>query len=206
MMSGSDLSDWAFSDPMKVRTRYYAIELGRRLGCPSVQSKEVIQLQEAMYNGYLRYIYKDQYAFKQAFDESYVKQYLNIPYAEQTDAYAVVSCLRYDKKAEEINNIVRDIIPLRGAPTFVWTPVVDGTSGFFPRTPSKERTLGNFAKLPLLAGVVQDEGSLTFQFYLSHPEFYQCLLSRSTTSFSFSKSTRLFPGSKSINSLVTEVS
>nr|CAH8846194.1 unnamed protein product [Trichobilharzia regenti] len=170
MMSGSDLSDWAFSDPMKVRTRYYAIELGRRLGCPSVQSKEVIQLQEAMYNGYLRYIYKDQYAFKQAFDESYVKQYLNIPYAEQTDAYAVVSCLRYDKKAEEINNIVRDIIPLRGAPTFVWTPVVDGTSGFFPRTPSKERTLGNFAKLPLLAGVVQDEGSLTFQFYLSRTE------------------------------------
>ncbi|CAH8539858.1 unnamed protein product [Heterobilharzia americana] len=165
MMSGADLSQWAFSDPEKVRTRYYAIELARRLGCPSVQSKEVLQSQEAVSNTNPHRLHASK-AFEQPFGKSYVKQHLNIPYSVQVDAYAMIYCLRYEKTAEQINNVVLELHSLPGAPSFVWTPVVDGVSGFFPRTPARERVLGNFAKLPLLAGVVRDEGSLALEHFL----------------------------------------
>ncbi|CAH8494807.1 unnamed protein product [Schistosoma turkestanicum] len=165
MMSGSDLSQWAFSDPVKIHTRYYAIELAQRLGCSSVQTNAINESQQYLRNTnlYRSFINK---SFKMPFGESYVKQHLTIPYSVQVDTYALIYCLRYEKTAEQINNIVLELHSLPGAPSFVWTPVVDGMSGFFPRTPAKERSLGNFAKIPLLAGVVQDEGSLALEHFL----------------------------------------
>ncbi|VDP72392.1 unnamed protein product, partial [Schistosoma mattheei] len=165
MMSGSDLSQWAFSDPAKVRTRYYAIELAQRLNCSSVQINAINESQQYIRNANLHRSYTNK-TLKLPFGESYVKQPLTIPYSVQVDAYALIYCLRYEKTAEQINDAVLELHSLPGAPSFVWTPVVDGISGFFPRTPAKERSLGNFAKIPLLAGVVQDEGSLALEHFL----------------------------------------
>lgn len=47
----------------------------------------------------------------------------------------------------------------KGAPEAVWTPVVDGRVGFLPRMPIKERRQGRFSHVPILAGVVHDEGT-----------------------------------------------
>ncbi|KAK4472087.1 hypothetical protein MN116_005458, partial [Schistosoma mekongi] len=165
MMSGADLSQWAFSDPVKVRTRYYAIELAQRLGCPSVQTHAINESQQQVRTANPHRSFSSK-AFKLPFGESYVKQHSTIPYSVQVDAYSIIYCLRYEKTAEQINSVILDLHSLPGAPSFVWTPVVDGIAGFFPRTPAKERSLGNFAKLPLLAGVVQDEGSLALEHFL----------------------------------------
>uniref|UniRef100_A0A095CE64 Neuroligin-4, Y-linked n=1 Tax=Schistosoma haematobium TaxID=6185 RepID=A0A095CE64_SCHHA len=171
MMSGSDLSQWAFSDPAKVRTRYYAIELAQRLNCSSVQINAINESQQYIRNANLHRSYTNK-TLKLPFGESYVKQPLTIPYSVQVDAYALIYCLRYEKTAEQINDAVLELHSLPGAPSFVWTPVVDGISGFFPRTPAKERSLGNFAKIPLLAGVVQDEGSLALEHFLYQLDQY----------------------------------
>ncbi|RTG82413.1 neuroligin [Schistosoma bovis] len=171
MMSGSDLSQWAFSDPAKVRTRYYAIELAQRLNCSSVQINAINESQQYIRNVNLHRSYTNK-TLKLPFGESYVKQPLTIPYSVQVDAYALIYCLRYEKTAEQINDAVLELHSLPGAPSFVWTPVVDGISGFFPRTPAKERSLGNFAKIPLLAGVVQDEGSLALEHFLYQLDQY----------------------------------
>ncbi|KAA0190317.1 Neuroligin-4 Y-linked [Fasciolopsis buskii] len=163
MMSGSDLSCWAVTDPNRVRSRYYAIELGRALGCPSVQGDQVAASQAAMRG--------DQWKPPAAsdvpegqFGNGSAKPRLTIPYAARIDSPALVRCMRYQKTAEEISRL-SFLTPLDGAPNFIWSPVVDGTSGFLPRVPLEERKQGRFDALPILAGVTHDEGS---QFLLSN--------------------------------------
>ncbi|KAF6775174.1 hypothetical protein AHF37_05355 [Paragonimus kellicotti] len=159
MTSGSDLSNWAISNPDEIRARYYAIELGRLLNCSSVQSREVFDSQKAMYGE----------SWKPntgsippgEFGNSSVNLRLTVPYMAHIDASALVRCLRHSKSADEINLAAKDILPLRGATQYIWTPVLDGTAGFLPRMPLDERKQGRFAKLPILAGVVHDEGSGT---------------------------------------------
>ncbi|TPP59382.1 Carboxylic ester hydrolase [Fasciola gigantica] len=157
MMSGSDLSCWAVTDPNRVRSRYYAIELGRALGCSSVLGDRVAASQAAMRGEQWKPSGAADVPEGQ-FGNGSAKPRLAIPFTARIDASALLRCLRHKKTAEEIaNNSL--LTPLDGAPNFVWSPVVDGTSGFLPRVPLEERKQGRFDALPLLAGVTHDEGS-----------------------------------------------
>ncbi|THD23350.1 hypothetical protein D915_006009 [Fasciola hepatica] len=157
MMSGSDLSCWAVTDPNRVRSRYYAIELGRALGCSSVLGDRVAASQAAMRGEQWKPSGAADVPEGQ-FGNGSAKPRLAIPFTARIDASALLRCLRHKSTAEEIaNNSL--LTPLDGAPNFVWSPVVDGTSGFLPRVPLEERKQGRFDALPLLAGVTHDEGS-----------------------------------------------
>ncbi|TGZ62645.1 hypothetical protein CRM22_007313 [Opisthorchis felineus] len=160
LMSGSDLSPWAVSNPDELRTRYYAIELGRQLGCPSVMGADVGASQSAMAGEPWKPASAAEVP-QGEFGNSSVKLRLTVPYYTSIDANALVRCLRLSKSADEIMHASKLLRPLRGATPYIWTPVLDGTAGFLPRTPLDERRLGRFAKVPVLAGVVHDEGSST---------------------------------------------
>ncbi|CAH8626110.1 unnamed protein product [Dicrocoelium dendriticum] len=159
IMSGSDLSHWAVSDPNHIRMRYYAIELGRELGCPSVQGPEVEASQKAMLGDLWNGTRADAVPAGQ-FGNSSVQWRLTVPHYVRIDAPALIRCLRYMNSADRINQAAGRLQHLRGATHLIWTPVLDGTAGFLPRMPLHERRQGRLAKLPLLAGVVHDEGSL----------------------------------------------
>ncbi|CAL8087182.1 unnamed protein product [Calicophoron daubneyi] len=165
MMSGSDLSPWAVTDPDKIRARYYAIELGRLAGCSAVQGADVRASQEAMRGKSFQPSTED--PPEGEFGNSTVELRINIPYSVRIDAHSLIYCLRYTVSAEDLNRFASKIEALRGGPSFFWNPVVDGTAGFLPRMPLEERKQGRFAKLPMLSGVVHDEGSLMLRKCLS---------------------------------------
>lgn len=102
MMSGSELSHWAVTNPEKIRMRYYAIELGSLLGCKSVHSEAIQRSQEEMRNTQWRPVNDSDVP-----NSSYIPKPLVVPYSAQVDAYALVRCLRFEKNATEINEISR---------------------------------------------------------------------------------------------------
>ncbi|VDP75071.1 unnamed protein product [Echinostoma caproni] len=165
MISGSDLSGWAVTEPDRVRSRYYAIELGRALGCPSVQGEQVAAAQAAM-RGQTWVPPPPSEVREGQFGNGSVKPRLFVPYSARIDAPALMRCLRYQKTAKEILDFSYPT-PLNGAPYFIWTPVVDGTAGFLPRIPLEERKQGRFDPVPILAGVTHDEGSQVLITHLS---------------------------------------
>ncbi|KAA3673415.1 neuroligin, partial [Paragonimus westermani] len=158
IMSGSDLSPWAMSDPNAINTGHYAIELGRRLGCPATRGLALSLSQMSS----LGESWKPVRIRPGEFGHSSVNLRQSVPYYAQVDTDALVDCLRHSYSAQEIVDVSKSLDPFRGATSFIWTPVVDGPTGFLPRMPLEERKLGHFSKIPLLAGLVHDESSFPF--------------------------------------------
>ncbi|KAF5399714.1 Carboxylesterase [Paragonimus heterotremus] len=158
IMSGSDLSPWAMSDPNAINTGHYAIELGRRLGC-SATSGLALSLSQVSALGES---WKPVPIRPGEFGHSSVSLRRSVPYYTQVDTDALIDCLRHSYTAQEIVDVSKSLDPFRGATSFIWTPVVDGPTGFLPRMPLEERKLGHFSKIPLLAGLVHDESSFPF--------------------------------------------
>lgn len=85
-----------------------------------------------------------------------------------------IHCMRYYKSASEILSASEKIASkMPYLPT--WGPVVDGAMGFVPHLPQADRASGFFAPVPLMAGVVRDEGAHESQRYVpnidSSPDF-----------------------------------
>ncbi|KAF7258057.1 hypothetical protein EG68_04918 [Paragonimus skrjabini miyazakii] len=158
IMSGSDLSPWAMSDPKAINTGHYAIELGRRLGCPATRGLALSLSQVSA----LGESWKPVPIRPGEFGHSSVSLRQSVPYYTQVDTDALMDCLRHSYTAQEIVDVSKSLDPFRGATSFIWTPVVDGPTGFLPRMPLEERKLGHFSKIPLLAGLVHDESSFPF--------------------------------------------
>ncbi len=69
-----------------------------------------------------------------------------------------VHCLRYSKSFTEIIEVSTQITSKH--PNLpVWGPVMDGAMGFIPRMPHADRLGGFYSKVPLLVGLVRDEGA-----------------------------------------------
>ncbi|KAL3319517.1 hypothetical protein Ciccas_001814 [Cichlidogyrus casuarinus] len=156
LMSGSDLSAMSVSSYESVRTRQYAIELGRLLNCPAAQKVSPFSDKYLFNKTYL----DNRFHNSSPLADFVPDQRIFVEYQKDIDAYALISCLRFDHTAEEIIENANKVRHLRGAPEQVWTPVVDGASGFIPRVPRKERMAGRFKKIAILAGFTHDYASL----------------------------------------------
>jgi len=74
------------------------------------------------------------------------------------DSQAVIDCLRQLSADDLYENSSFDCAP--GYFCMGFAPVVDGENGFMPKEPQELRDEGSFAKVPLLAGQCNKDGSL----------------------------------------------
>lgn len=102
------------------------------------------------------------------------------------DSQQMIDCLRYSRKFEDIVNASARIPMKPGRIGNPWGPVVDGPTvgvdyAFLPEHPAELQAQGRRLKIPLLAGMVLDEGAFYIRkrfiaLYLLNVVSSQCLL------------------------------